>query len=117
MAKVFEVEDNEKSIKIAHQHGKTEKKVTEADQSGIIEDVCEMGHGEHKQVEIQKPKEVDRQTPNEVQLTMGLRENDMRKDGTARTDETRSLCLFNKVGFTKQKRKESIASNYIESAV
>ncbi|KAH1223948.1 Auxilin-like protein 1 [Glycine max] len=76
MAKVFEVEDNEKSIKIAHQHGKTEKKVTEADQSGIIEDVCEMGHGEHKQVEIQKPKEVDRQTPNEVQLTMGLRENE-----------------------------------------
>ena len=25
--------------------------------------------------------------------------------------------LFNKVGFTKRKRKESIASNYIESAV
>ncbi|KAG4386545.1 hypothetical protein GLYMA_11G071000v4 [Glycine max] len=78
MAKVFEVEDNEKSIKIAHQHGKTEKKVTEADQSGIIEDVCEMGHGEHKQVEIQKPKEVDRQTPNEVQLKEAskLRENE-----------------------------------------
>ena len=33
-------------------------------------------------------------------------QNDMRKGGTARTDETRSLCLFNKVGFTKQKRKE-----------
>ena len=26
------------------------------------------------------------------------------------------FVLFNKVGFTKQKRKESIASNYIESA-
>ena len=66
MAKVFEVEDNEKAIKIAHQHGKTEKKVTEADQSRIVEDVCEMEHREHKQVEIQKPKEVNRQTPNEV---------------------------------------------------
>ena len=44
-------------------------------------------------------------------------QNDTRKGGIARTDETRSLCLFNKVGFTKQKRKESIASNYIESAV
>ena len=33
-------------------------------------------------------------------------QNDMRKGGTARTDETRSLCLFSKVGFTKQKRKE-----------
>ena len=33
-------------------------------------------------------------------------QNDMRKGGTARTDETRSLFLFNKVGFTKQKRKE-----------
>ncbi|KAH1163559.1 hypothetical protein GLYMA_01G172200v4 [Glycine max] len=76
MAKVFEVEDNEKAIKIAHQHGKTEKKVTEADQSRIVEDVCEMEHREHKQVEIQKPKEVNRQTPNEVQLTMGLRENE-----------------------------------------
>ena len=28
-------------------------------------------------------------------------QNDMRKGGTARTDETRSLRLFNKVGFTK----------------
>ena len=33
-------------------------------------------------------------------------QNDMRKGGTARTDETRPLCLFNKVGFTKQKREE-----------
>ena len=33
-------------------------------------------------------------------------QNDMRKGGTARKDETRSLCLFNKVGFTKQKRTE-----------
>ena len=44
-------------------------------------------------------------------------QNNMRKGGTARTDETRSLCLFNKVGFTKQERKETIASNYIESVV
>ena len=44
-------------------------------------------------------------------------QNDMRKGGTARTDETRSLCLFNEVGFKKQERKETIASNYIESAV
>ena len=54
--------------------------------------------------------------PNKTKETKNM-QNDMRKGGTARTDETRSLCLFNKVGFTKQKRKESIASNYIESAV
>ncbi|RDY09343.1 Auxilin-like protein 1, partial [Mucuna pruriens] len=76
MAEVFELEENEKSIKIAHQHGKTEKKITEADQFGITEDVCEVGCRVHKQVEIQKPKEVDTQTPNEVQLVMRLRENE-----------------------------------------
>nr|KYP66796.1 UBA domain-containing protein 7 [Cajanus cajan] len=76
MVKVFEVEENEKSIKIAHHHGITEKKETEADQSGIIEDACERRHGDNKHVETQKPKEVDRKTPNEVDLVMGLRENE-----------------------------------------
>ncbi|TKY70416.1 Auxilin protein 1 [Spatholobus suberectus] len=76
MTEVFELEENEKSIKIAHQHGNSEKKVNEADQSGIVEDVSEMRHREHKQVEIQKPKEVDRQTPNEVQPVTRLRENE-----------------------------------------
>jgi len=75
MAKVFEEEENEKSIKIAHQHGKSEKKVTEADQSAIMEDVCEMGNREHKQAEIQKSIEVDRQTANDIQQATGLREN------------------------------------------
>ena len=28
------------------------------------------------------------------------------KGGTTKTDETRPFCLFNKVGFTKQKREE-----------
>ena len=37
--------------------------------------------------------------------------NDMRKGGTAGTDETRSLWLFNKVGFTKQKEKEINSQN------
>jgi len=75
MAKVFEGEENEKGIKIAHQHGRIEKEETEADQSAIMEDMCEMGPREHKQAEIQKPKEVDRQTANDIQLATGLRDN------------------------------------------
>ena len=34
-----------------------------------------------------------------------------------RKNRWNKISLFNKVGFTKQKRKESIASNYIESTV
>ncbi|KAK7406734.1 hypothetical protein VNO78_08364 [Psophocarpus tetragonolobus] len=74
--KVFDVEENEKSIKVAHQHAKTEMQVTEANPSGIMEDMSEMGHGEHRQVENQKPKDLDRQIRNEVQLVMGLGENE-----------------------------------------
>ncbi|BAU00047.1 hypothetical protein LR48_Vigan06g048000 [Vigna angularis] len=75
MPKVFEEEENEKSIKIAHQHGKSEKKVIEADQSAIMEDMGEMGHGEHKQAEIHELIEVDRQIANDIQQATGLREN------------------------------------------
>ncbi|XP_014519207.1 auxilin-like protein 1 isoform X2 [Vigna radiata var. radiata] len=75
MPKVFEEEENEKTIKIAHQHGKSEKKVTEADQYAIMEDICEMGHREHKQAETQEPTEVDRQTANDIRQATGLREN------------------------------------------
>ncbi|XP_061342373.1 auxilin-like protein 1 [Gastrolobium bilobum] len=76
VAEIFEPEENEKNMRMVHQHGKTEKKITEADQSGRLDDVSEMVHEEQKQVEIRKPKEVDRQTPNEVQLGMRLNENE-----------------------------------------
>ncbi|CAJ1930225.1 unnamed protein product [Sphenostylis stenocarpa] len=74
MAKIFEVEENEQSTRIAHLHGKTEK-VNEADQSAIMEDTFEMGYGEHKQAKIQKPKEVNRQKAIEAQSATELREN------------------------------------------
>ena len=35
-------------------------------------------------------------------------QNDMRKGGTTRTDETRSLCLFN-IGYHKNKTKKYIS--------
>ena len=41
----------------------------------------------------------------------------MRKGGTARTDERKSLRLFNKVGFTKQKRKEIKRSLEVDQLV
>ena len=41
-------------------------------------------------------------------------QNDMRKGGIARTDETRSLCLFNKVGFTKPKLETKLSVLFIE---
>ncbi|KAK7307522.1 hypothetical protein VNO77_40661 [Canavalia gladiata] len=80
MVEVFELEENEKSIRMVHKHGNSEKKVTEVDQSGILEDVCEMGHKEHKEVEIQKPKEVDRQAPNGVQSVKRHRQYEKTKE-------------------------------------
>ncbi|XP_057449356.1 auxilin-like protein 1 [Lotus japonicus] len=75
VAKMFELEKN---VTIGHQHGKIEEKATEADQSGSVEleDVPDVEHTEHKQVKIQKPKEVHRQTPNEDPLSMSLKENE-----------------------------------------
>ncbi|XP_061356133.1 auxilin-like protein 1 [Gastrolobium bilobum] len=76
MTEIFELEKSEKKARMVHQHGKTEKKVTKAGQSGSLKDVSEIQCKELKNVEIEKSKEVEKQTLSDVQWSMKLKENE-----------------------------------------
>ncbi|CAJ1942527.1 unnamed protein product [Sphenostylis stenocarpa] len=66
MAEIFELENSEMA-RMVRLHGKTDKEVPKADQSGSLKDMFETLRNEHEQVESEKSKEVDRQMLSEVQ--------------------------------------------------
>ncbi|KAK7386537.1 hypothetical protein VNO78_26844 [Psophocarpus tetragonolobus] len=75
MAEIFELENSEKA-RMVRLHGKTEKKVPKADQSGSLKDMSETQRMELKQVESEKSKEIDRQMLSEVHRSKKHVENE-----------------------------------------
>ncbi|XP_054824192.1 auxilin-like protein 1 isoform X2 [Prosopis cineraria] len=71
--KFSEQEENE-NVRITHQHGKTEKKLTDVDQPRNSEYTSQAQHREVQQVKGEKSKEVDRF--DEVRQVMRLEENE-----------------------------------------
>ncbi|XP_029129629.1 auxilin-like protein 1 isoform X2 [Cajanus cajan] len=88
MAEIFEPEKSEKA-KMARLHGKTEKKVTKADQSGSLKDMSETQRKDLKRVESEKSKEVDRQMLSEVQWKTKHMENEKK----LKEDEQKQLSM------------------------
>ncbi|KAK7262877.1 hypothetical protein RJT34_30458 [Clitoria ternatea] len=86
MAEIFELEKSEKTT-LAPLHGKAEKKVTKADQSGSLKDMSETQRKELEQVESEKSKEVDKLAPNEIQRGM----KQMGNEKTLKEDEQQDL--------------------------
>lgn len=88
MAGIFELEQSEKSGMV-RLHGKAEKKVPKADQSGSFKDMSQTQHKELKQVESERSKVVDRQMLCEVQWSTKHMENEKK----LREDEQQQLSM------------------------
>ena len=88
MAEIFELEKSEKA-RMVHLHGKTEKKVPKADQSGSLKDVSEKQCKEHKRVESEESKEIDRQKLSEVQWSTKHMEHEKK----LKEDEQKQLSM------------------------
>lgn len=88
MAEIFELEKSEKA-RMVRLHGKTDKKVPKADQSGSLKGMFETQSKEHKQVEIEKSKEVDREMLSEVQWSTKHMESEKKR----KEDEQLQLSL------------------------
>ncbi|RDX60522.1 Auxilin-like protein 1, partial [Mucuna pruriens] len=100
MAEIFELEKSENSGMV-RLHGKTEKRVPKADQSGSLKDMSETQCKELKRVESKKSKELDRQMPSEVHWSTEHMENEKK----LKEDEQQQLSMkrFKK----SQKMKEN----------
>ncbi|BAT75459.1 hypothetical protein VIGAN_01332600 [Vigna angularis var. angularis] len=78
MAVIFGLEKSEKASAVSP-HGKTDKKLPKADQPGSLKDMFETQRKEHKQVEIEISKEVDREMFSEVQWKMKRMESEKKQ--------------------------------------
>lgn len=113
VARFSEQEENE-NIRIARQHGKTEKKITDADLSGSLENMSQNQHRELKQMEGEKSKEVDRL--DEVHRVMRLKENEKKlKEAEQQRESVKKHKQTEKVKENEKREREALALGQAES--
>ncbi|QCD81765.1 cyclin G-associated kinase [Vigna unguiculata] len=100
MAEIFGLEKSEKA-RVVNLHGKTDQKVPKTDQPGCLKDMFETQRKEHKQVEIEKSEEVDRERLSEVQCRMKHMESEKKQK------EDEQLLLSMKRHKQSQRMKEN----------
>ncbi|KAI4327630.1 hypothetical protein L6164_020067 [Bauhinia variegata] len=106
VAEISEQEENERNIRMAYQQRKTEKKITDADQSGNLENFFEAQHKEYTQTASEKSKDNDRLS--EVQQGVKFKETEKKlKEAEKQSESVKKQKQSEKMRDEKRQREAS----------